>query len=225
VSRKNQHQSTLVAFFSVVLVFSFLAITSCNSENNSSPEGSVGQSAEHGNLCADKKFMFPPAGKRVPSFQTYQELFPGAGNAPIPEAEACNSELGAIRDVFPDENLARHVALLFQRSIDDSISQYLLDQVVDLSIWHIESDVNTEYVDKICSLTGLEHFRNLRILYISGKCISNILPLAQMPFLVDLTISGTNVSSLKPLADLEYFSRLHANADLMNQFKTRKFEG
>ncbi|GHT80730.1 hypothetical protein FACS1894125_0110 [Actinomycetota bacterium] len=139
----------------------------------------------------------------------YDERF-GQGNSPKLEAKQCNSDIGTISELFPDPTFAQLVSRMFEMPVDHQISQYLLDQVIEMTMWFSQDPQNQQdwdLIQNIQNIQGLEHFRNLREITLTGKQITDISVLAQLKELRMVELVQTGVVDASPLKVLENLTR------------------
>lgn len=100
-----------------------------------------------------------------------------------------------IEIVFPDKNLENEI----RKIINKTIGGILRSDVIDIEELYL-------FYAKISNAEGLQYFRNLLSLYISGNEIEDLTPLSNLIELRKLSISGskiTDASQLKNLINLE----------------------
>jgi hypothetical protein len=211
---------------------SFLLLASC-SDSRTEAQGAttVGRnSTSVKSTCFDTEYKFAES-KKAQWMQSYEQYY-GQGKSPIPEAEACNSDLGSIEDVFPDRHLAKCIAMALDLPVEHQISQYLLDQIVHLNINGLTGASENEITDgelsarSVEDLSGLELLRNIRILTLNLNKVIDVSQLSAMPFLRDVELRGTPVSDLTPLLGLDnlqilYIDKSNENAKGFDELKNK----
>ncbi|MBC1904828.1 KxYKxGKxW signal peptide domain-containing protein, partial [Listeria innocua] len=99
----------------------------------------------------------------------------------------------AIRDIFPDANLAELVrGQLGKASVNDIVTQSDLDGVISLNA----------YNKNITDISGMEHLTNIMSLSLRSNEVSDISPLSGLTNLTALNFDNNQVSDISPLSGL-----------------------
>ncbi|MCL2014170.1 MAG: leucine-rich repeat domain-containing protein [Oscillospiraceae bacterium] len=101
-----------------------------------------------------------------------------------------------IKDVFPDPNLAKAIAGVLKKTVDDTITQSDLDKITSLRPTSVKD------------IDGLQYLRNLSKLYLSYNKISDISPLARLINLEVLELIACQMNDISPLAELISLEKL-----------------
>ena len=125
-----------------------------------------------------------------------------------------------IRDIFPDNTLARVVGFTLQdagfwwiTSTNDVVSQDELDAITRLSIDRIPP---LEWVGEVQSLEGIQYLNNLSELKMSNQEIQDISILADLTQLYYVDLSYNPIADASPLANTGPISYLNLSGTLIS---------
>jgi len=102
----------------------------------------------------------------------------------------------AIRDIFPDEQLAESVALALGETVDAVVTQADLNQLQALNINHRDVE----------SLEGVQYLRELGLLQAWDNQIRDLSPLSGLSSLTSLNLGHNQISDMEPFSGFSGFS-------------------
>ncbi|MEV2910431.1 leucine-rich repeat domain-containing protein [Paenibacillus larvae] len=115
------------------------------------------------------------------------------------KALAAKTIFAPIKDVFPDEALAKIIANKLHKNVTDEVSDEELEKVMIL-------DAENENVK---NLTGMQYLTGMEFLYLHNNQISDLRPLSGLTKLRALTLQTNQISDISPLSNLTELRILH----------------
>ncbi|TLG74315.1 leucine-rich repeat domain-containing protein [Culicoidibacter larvae] len=102
----------------------------------------------------------------------------------------------AINEIFPDANFASTIASLFGVSSDTVVTQSDLDSIDQLYA----------SLKNIVNLDGIQHLKELRILYLDGNEINDVSPIttSEFPLLEILILNDNQIDDISPFATASF---------------------
>ena len=113
---------------------------------------------------------------------------------------------------IPDDNLAAAIRETLRISSRQPITQ--------LNMWTLLTLRGNER--RIMDLTGLEHARNLKYLYLLENQISDITPLAKLHNLIEVDLKGNEISDITPVKELMQLRSLELDGNKISDISLLK---